>query len=148
MFTCMWLCCLRPSRGSNRNFIKKMQNYLLNLDHKYLCFQRHVFNCYCIITKLFIHDICLFWVFNKNWWTIFGHLTEVREFRSTRKIIYWIKAINMCVSRGMFSTVTALLRKLFIHDSCLFWVFNNNWWTILQCAHFFFASQLKLTKKK
>ena len=66
--TCMWLGCLRPSHESKRISFN-MQNYLLNQNHKYLCFQRHICNSNCVFMKLFTHDIWLFWVLNKNWWT-------------------------------------------------------------------------------
>ena len=40
---------------------RNMQNYLLNQNHKYLCFQKHVFNSSCVIMKLITLDILLFY---------------------------------------------------------------------------------------
>ena len=96
MITCMWLGCLRQSHGSNWISFN-MQNYLLNQNHRTECFQSHVFNSYCVIRKLFTHDICLFWVFNKNWWTtsqcafFFGGATV----RSTSVIVVSIAMVRL-----------------------------------------------------
>ena len=87
LITFMWLGCLRPSHRSNQ-ILFNMQNYLLNQNHKYVCFKKHVFNRYYIIKMLFIHDICLFWVFNKNWLTL---LQYVHFFMAT----VWSKSVKI-----------------------------------------------------